>query len=194
MRERVLSAAKAVLTEKGLAGTTIREIAKAAGVAEGSVYTHFSGKTELITTVFVERMPRIRLREAVTRLIRTTGQGDPLAHLREFAAEAVSAYREIDSIAAMLAGNEENAAHLRGELAARRIGPGLAIQSVAAWMRLEEEQGRIRLSADPMIVTAALLGACHEYAFQGLFHDESPFGRPAQDFAEQLVAGLVSAA
>jgi AcrR family transcriptional regulator len=193
MRERLLSAASTVLTERGVAGATIREIAKAAGVAEGSVYTHFDNKTDLIITVFLERMPKIRLKEAITALLSSIGQGDARVNLRAFATEAIEAYRELDAVAAMLAGDAETAAVLRQELRSRRLGPGKAIETVAAYLRLEEDQGRLELFADPMIVTAALLGACHEHAFQSLFHDESPFGRDAAGFAEALVDGLFRA-
>ncbi|WP_460366262.1 TetR/AcrR family transcriptional regulator [Actinocorallia lasiicapitis] len=191
MRERLLSAALRVLTEKGPAGTTIREIAKAAGVAEGSVYTHFEGKAQLITTVFLDRMPKIELKEAISRLIGSMSDDDPSAGLRAFAVAAIDAYRELDALAGMLHGDPETAALLRAELAARRLGPGLGVQAVAAYLRLQEDRGLIVLAMDPALVTGALMGACHEYAFQSLFHEESPFGKAPEAFAAQLVAGLV---
>jgi AcrR family transcriptional regulator len=190
MRERLLSAASAVMSERGVSGATIREIARAAGVAEGSVYTHFANKTDLIITVFLERMPKIRLKAAITALLSSIGQGDARDNLRTFAAEAIEGYRELDAVAAMLAGDAETAEVLRAELRSRRLGPGKGIETVAAYLRLEEDQGRLTLFADPMIVTAALLGACHEHAFQSLFHDESPFGRDTAGFAQALVGGL----
>jgi AcrR family transcriptional regulator len=191
MRDRLLTAADAVMREKGLAGTTVREIAKAAGVAEGSVYNHFKNKTELITTVFLERMPRIRMKEAVAALISAIGGGDPRAHLRAFALAAISAYGELDRLASLLRDDPDTAALLRAELAARRMGPGQGVRTVAAYLRLEEEQGRVRLAADPTIVTAALMGACHEYVFQSLFHEESPFALAPEAFTAQLVDTLV---
>ncbi|GAA3242228.1 helix-turn-helix domain-containing protein [Actinocorallia longicatena] len=191
MRERLLSAALRVMTEKGLAATTIREIAKAAGVAEGSVYTHFDGKAALITSVFLERMPKIEMRNAVKALTASMDDPDPLARLREFALAAITAYRELDAMAGLLLGDPETASLLRAELAARRVGPGLGIQAVTAYLRLQEDRGLIALAMDPAVAAAALMGACHEYSFQALFHEESPFGRTAETFTAQLVASLV---
>ena len=46
-KTRISRAALALFVEKGVAGTTVREIAAAAGVAEGTLYRHFIGKEEL---------------------------------------------------------------------------------------------------------------------------------------------------
>lgn len=50
-RERVLDAAARIFREKGYADTTMREIAKHAGVEAGSIYYHFRSKDELISAV-----------------------------------------------------------------------------------------------------------------------------------------------
>jgi AcrR family transcriptional regulator len=46
-REQVLAAARQVFIESGLAGTTVKGIAEAAGVTETAIYHHFSSKDEL---------------------------------------------------------------------------------------------------------------------------------------------------
>jgi AcrR family transcriptional regulator len=47
-RRKLLNAAKAVMAEKGLAATTVDEIAQRADVGRGSFYYHFDAKDELI--------------------------------------------------------------------------------------------------------------------------------------------------
>jgi AcrR family transcriptional regulator len=190
MRDKLMEAAAAVIGERGLAGTTIRMISKAAGVAEGSVYNHFTGKHDLISSVFLERMPRILLRDAIGKLLGSVGQGTVTGNLEALARDAVTAYRELDAIAAMLISDPETAAALRRELAGRRLGPARGLEAVAAYLRIEEAQGRVALPASPPILVAALLGGCHEYAFQQIFHDESPFGDDLDAFAGELVGAL----
>ncbi|TSD99683.1 TetR/AcrR family transcriptional regulator [Skermania sp. ID1734] len=51
-REAIISAAIALLSERGYQGLSIAAVAAEAGVAAGSVYRHFSGKTELVTEIF----------------------------------------------------------------------------------------------------------------------------------------------
>jgi AcrR family transcriptional regulator len=47
-REQILEAAQAVFAEKGFHRATIKDIASAAGVADGTVYNHFENKDALI--------------------------------------------------------------------------------------------------------------------------------------------------
>jgi AcrR family transcriptional regulator len=61
-REQILDAACAVFGEKGYAGASMRDIARAVGVTEGLIYHYFSGKQELIHACWRERSFRAELR------------------------------------------------------------------------------------------------------------------------------------
>lgn len=52
--ERLLSAALAVLEDRGLAGVTIPEIAAEAGLSTGSIYRRFADKDALIKAAFLQ--------------------------------------------------------------------------------------------------------------------------------------------
>jgi TetR/AcrR family fatty acid metabolism transcriptional regulator len=47
-KQQILDAATKVFAEKGFHRATIKEIAKAAGVADGTIYNYFTNKTELL--------------------------------------------------------------------------------------------------------------------------------------------------
>ena len=51
-RERILSAALALVAEDGYAGCSVVAVADRAGVATGSVYRHFPAKAQLVAEVF----------------------------------------------------------------------------------------------------------------------------------------------
>jgi TetR/AcrR family fatty acid metabolism transcriptional regulator len=51
-RSQILRAALLVFGQKGFHGATIREIASAAGLAEGTIYLYFTGKQEVLRGVF----------------------------------------------------------------------------------------------------------------------------------------------
>ena len=55
-RQRVLSAARELFDTHGYQGTTIREIARHAGVAVGSVFTTFASKGEILSEVMQARL------------------------------------------------------------------------------------------------------------------------------------------
>ncbi len=47
-RRQILDAALAVFSEKGFHRATVRDVARAAGVADGTIYIYFANKTELL--------------------------------------------------------------------------------------------------------------------------------------------------
>src|SRR5437868_8748555 len=53
-RERILRAATDVFARNGYFNSKVAEIAKAAGVADGTIYLYFDGKEDLLVTIFRE--------------------------------------------------------------------------------------------------------------------------------------------
>lgn len=51
-KNQILDAAASVFVEKGFHPTTIKDIAKAAGIADGTVYNYFENKTALLFGIF----------------------------------------------------------------------------------------------------------------------------------------------
>ena len=51
-RDRIEHAAVRLFVEKGVAETTIKDIARAVGLSEGAMYRHFDGKDELVWKAF----------------------------------------------------------------------------------------------------------------------------------------------
>src|SRR5690242_14539451 len=47
-RKQILDAATQVFAEKGFHRATIKEIARVAGIADGTIYTYFTSKTEVL--------------------------------------------------------------------------------------------------------------------------------------------------
>jgi TetR/AcrR family fatty acid metabolism transcriptional regulator len=56
---RILSAAEEVISEKGLARSSISEIARKAGVADSVIYQYFKGKQDLLFSVPADRMKEV---------------------------------------------------------------------------------------------------------------------------------------
>jgi TetR/AcrR family fatty acid metabolism transcriptional regulator len=58
-RERILGAAVRVFAKKGFYATRVSEVAKAAGVADGTIYLYFKSKDELLVSLFEDRVERL---------------------------------------------------------------------------------------------------------------------------------------
>src|SRR5437763_5776635 len=54
-RERILRAAVDVFARSGYFNAKVSEIAKAAGVADGTIYLYFDGKEDVLVTIFREQ-------------------------------------------------------------------------------------------------------------------------------------------
>ena len=51
-RKQILDAATQVFAEKGFHRATVKEIARVAGIADGTIYTYFASKTEVLLGIF----------------------------------------------------------------------------------------------------------------------------------------------
>lgn len=94
-RERILRAAVDVFARNGYFNAKVAEIAKSAGVADGTIYLYFDGKEDLLTTIFREhtrqylqslerdlsnvRRAEEQLRSAIRHHLETLGRDRALA-------------------------------------------------------------------------------------------------------------------
>ncbi|MCU0514881.1 MAG: TetR/AcrR family transcriptional regulator [Anaerolineae bacterium] len=58
-KEQILAAAAVVFAAKGFHATTIRDIARQAGIADGTIYNYFGSKTALLTGIFEQMRERV---------------------------------------------------------------------------------------------------------------------------------------
>jgi AcrR family transcriptional regulator len=70
-RKSILEAARPLLLAQGIKGVRTRELAKAAGVSEASLFSHFASKEELIDEALIK--PFRQIFEAQTQQVRDLG-------------------------------------------------------------------------------------------------------------------------
>jgi AcrR family transcriptional regulator len=189
-RERILDAAAHVLETLGLAKATTKQIARAAGYSEATLYKHFASKIELFLAVLDERMPG--LVGLLTRLPGEAGQGRLAEHLEEVASEAVQFYERVFPMLATLFADQDVLARHRDALASVGAGPHLANDALATYLRAERELGRLDAAVDPEAAAAMLLGACFQRAFFSAFHAMPIPAAERRPFAAKLAATLLS--
>ncbi|MFD5323934.1 TetR/AcrR family transcriptional regulator [Streptomyces sp. NPDC127092] len=198
-RTRILDAAHELLRTAGLARTTTKQIAKAAGCSEAALYKYFPSKEELFVTVLDERLPRLGdLLGTLAPDAEPAGAETPGAeasgveeNLVQVARRAALFYQETFAMAASL--YAEPQLKRRHDDALRRLGTGphKPIEGLADYLRAEQRRGRIAAGADPQAAAALLLGACAQRAFA---YDMTPDGRPPQDldtFARSIARTLM---
>ncbi|MFI5657479.1 TetR/AcrR family transcriptional regulator [Streptomyces sp. NPDC051684] len=191
-RVRIVDAAHELMLSIGLTRTTTKEIAKAAGCSEAALYKYFANKEELFVTVLGERLPK--LGSLLGRLLEE-GAGDPgrtvEQNLTDIAHEAALFYEQTFPMAASL--YAEPKLKRRHEEVMRELGTGphKPIQGLDAYLRAEQQAGRIGPEADTYAAASLLLGACSQRAFA---YEMSPDGRPPQpvdEFAAHIARTLL---
>lgn len=82
-RERILAAAERVFARCGFFAARVSEIAKDAGVADGTIYLYFKSKDDLLISLFEARMKQVNavLREAIAG---APGPGQLRAFIRAY--------------------------------------------------------------------------------------------------------------
>lgn len=82
LRQRIIEAARDIVSEQGLEGLSMRALALRIGHSPGTIYLHFQDKEELLRTVMEEGFRR--LSECMRQEIRSAGPG--ATHLEQYAA------------------------------------------------------------------------------------------------------------
>ena len=59
-RAQIIEAAIACFLERGYTNTSMSDIIKASGLSSGSIYSHFSGKEDILTTAINERLNNVK--------------------------------------------------------------------------------------------------------------------------------------
>lgn len=187
-REQILEAARRVIEEQGLGRATTRQIARAAGCAEGTLYVHFKDKAELFLCVLRERLPEfIRRLEALPDRV---GKRKVRANLEEVALAALAFFRELIPMSASIFAEPDLLARHREALRERNVGPHLSYEAVADYLRAEQRLGRVSERADPYAAAVALLGAGYHYSFVGYAIGGDRLRLPPERLVKEVVRTL----
>jgi len=81
-RVRILSAAERVFAKRGFFAARVSEIAKDAGVADGTIYLYFKSKDDLLISLFESRMEQVNT--ALQAAIASVPASKPADQLRAF--------------------------------------------------------------------------------------------------------------
>ena len=197
MRERILAAAVSVMRERGLTKATTKEIARTAGVAEGSIYNHFANKTELVAACMTEVAGGIR--EALTRLARRVGEGTVDGNLAELAEAEIAFFADLLPITGPVLADPRLRQWLceGGPGGHAPPGPVHGHAALIAYLEAEQQAGRLAVYARPPYLAATLIGACHQYAFVRLLTTPETMaemaGLPADpaEYAREIVGTVM---
>jgi TetR/AcrR family fatty acid metabolism transcriptional regulator len=184
-RERILRAAVDVFAQNGYFNAKVAEIARAAGVADGTIY-HFDGKEDLLVTIFREhtrnylqsletqianvKRPEERMRIAIRHHLETLGRDRALAIVAQV--------------------------ELRHSLKFMSL---LSQQEVADYLRLfrkiveqGQHEGAFRRTLHPQLVAKSVFGILDEMVTSWILSEkEHNLADQAEQIADLILTGLL---
>lgn len=159
-RVRIVDAAVGVFAEKGYRSARISDIARRAGVADGTIYLYFRNKEDLLLTIFEEKMDGILsgLRAAVD------GIESPADRMRAFAGFHFEQMRLQPALAQVLQVELRQSTRFVREYRPERLWEYLGV--FEAILAEGQRTGVFRSDIDPFLVKWAFFGALDELSIQ----------------------------
>ncbi len=192
-RESLLDAAERVFRAKGVARTTLADVAKAAGVTRGAVYWHFRDKADLFDAMCGRAVLPL---EGILEQASRAGIADPLATLRALCLESLTRLGTDARTCAVFdvmfhrceLGGEAAAARLRREAVERDC-----LHPIEGVIRQAVERRQLPADTDTALAAEAthayMVGLMHQWVLDPGAYD---LARAAPALVDTWLAGLAT--
>jgi TetR/AcrR family fatty acid metabolism transcriptional regulator len=185
-RERILRAAIKVFARKGFYSTRVSEIAKAAGVADGTIYLYFKNKDDVLISIFQDNTSLLvaRLTEAIAREPSFEAKLRVCVDIQSGLLEGSRDLAEVVTV------NLRQSSRLLKQYGAPMFGKYL--DTLAGVFEEGQAQGTVRKDLSPRVLARALWGSLDAitlgFALGG--GDEQAMRRSAQQVATVFLEGV----
>jgi TetR/AcrR family fatty acid metabolism transcriptional regulator len=185
-RERILSAAVRVFAKNGFYATRVSEVAKAAGVADGTIYLYFKSKEELLVSLFESRVEKL-LSYMKGELPKHASAPDRLRAVIEMQLGLLEGERDLAEVVTVIL---RQSTKLMKEYAHPRF---LAyLDSIARIIQDGQQSGEFRRDVSPHLVARAAFGALDGVALTWALGraEQGALRRSAGQVADLFLRGL----
>ena len=185
-RERILRAAVDVFAEFGYFNAKVSQIAKAAGVADGTIYLYFDGKEDLLVSIFREHT-RNYLQSLEQQLANVNPAEERLRIAVRHHLESLGRDRSLAVVSQV---------ELRHSLKFMSL---LSQQEVADYLNMirkiveyGQEQGAFRRNVHPRLVAKAVFGILDEMVTSWMLSEkEYDLAGQSEQIADLILTGLL---
>ena len=185
-RKRILNAAIKVFAKHGFYATRVSEIAKEAGVADGTIYLYFKNKDDVLLTIFEEGIGRLQ------KLLQETVDKHPTAEqrLRRIVEIQLGLLEGERELAEVITVNLRQSPTLLREHARPHFTKYLEL--IAGVVQDGQREGALRNDVNAMVVARALWGGLDGIAITWAYGQADPkaLRKAANQFATVFLDGL----
>jgi TetR/AcrR family fatty acid metabolism transcriptional regulator len=187
-RERILKAAIRVFARKGFYATRVSEIAKAAGVADGTIYLYFKNKDDVLVSIFDDRIGTL-----LEVLKAETSGDDPVPHkIRRIVELQLGLLEGQRDLAEVITVNLRQSSRLLKQYAAPLFTQYLDV--IAGVLERGQAEGSIRKDLHTRTAAIALWGGLDAIALTWALGQGEPSAlrRAANQFASVFLEGILT--
>ena len=159
-RRRILDAAVKVFAQFGFYNSKVSQVAKEAGVADGTIYLYFKNKDDILIQVFIDSIDEILRRQEDA----LAGIEDPIEKLSTFARVHFDSVAESPALAEVLTVELRQSSKFMRNTDMKPFGRYLAM--IAHIVEEGQEQGAFARGANPRLAARAIFGAIDELALE----------------------------
>ncbi|HUZ94913.1 MAG TPA: TetR/AcrR family transcriptional regulator [Edaphobacter sp.] len=161
--QRILDAAVEVIAERGYFKSPVSEIAKRAGVADGTVYLYFKSKDDVLRTAIDRRFDRF-YQQITDAFVTIEG---PREQLEYIALVHLESYQVNRSMAVLLQTEMRQSAKFIAEFSHRHLAK--YIQTVREVVRRGQQEGIFRKDLSDGVVAHCMFGTIDELVSSAVF-------------------------
>jgi AcrR family transcriptional regulator len=167
MRDRIVEATLECMREHGVRGTTTKIVASHAGVSQGSIYNHFTNRSELIVEAF--RLATGTIRDHAGSLEQLVGANTPEDNLVTLMEAVIEFFRGIAPIVGSVLGDPELRSWFTDERVpdptGRPLTPLTGVVELSEYLELEHQAGRLPEQGSWAACATMLIGSCLHYVY-----------------------------
>jgi TetR/AcrR family fatty acid metabolism transcriptional regulator len=185
-RGRILDAAVRIFADKGFYNAKVSEIARVAGVADGTIYLYFKSKDDLLISLFEDRM------EQVNANVRAALSTDvpPVDKLRRLLQLHLELVEQNPHLAEVLTVELRQSTKFLKEYRQTKFGEFLKL--IAEPIEEGQRDGSIRSDLSAPVVARALFGALDELALAWLLSPRDKPGKRLRGLQPSRVAAQLA--
>ncbi|MCE9574102.1 MAG: TetR family transcriptional regulator [Deltaproteobacteria bacterium] len=165
-RDRILDAAERIFAEHGFFASRVAEIAREAGVADGTIYLYFKNKDDLLISLFESRMERVN-----DLLARTLAQHEPVDRLKVFIHTYLGLVRDQPAAAEVLTVELRQSSKFMKQYANPRFGEFLRM--LAGVVADGQAAGQLDATIPAPVAARMIFGLLDEMALAWLLSDKT---------------------
>ncbi len=183
--KKILDAAVIEIAHRGYYNTTVSQIARRAGVADGTVYLYYKNKESILVSVFERAMDRF-ISEGILKL---NNGNEPEEQIAEVVALHLELVGQDHDLAVILQVELRHSIQFMGMFSRSRLREYLEV--LAGIVTRGQASGAFREDLDPLLCAKLIFGVLDQVATDWILADSnSKLASRVEDVTKFLIAGL----